>query len=169
MQCATHPNVETELACGKCGKPICPRCLVYAPVGTRCRECANLRKLPQYNISAGFLLRGAGAALVAGAVLGGLWGLLLPYQLGLLFGLGVGFGIGYSVGESVSLATNRKVGLPLQAIAVGGVILAFVVRDAVLLTQLRNFHVGLGDLLRNDTYGWIATIVAAVVAIGRLR
>jgi len=168
MQCATHPNVETELACGKCGKPICPRCLVYAPVGTRCRECANLRKLPQYNISAGYLLRAVGAALVSGAVLGAVWGFLLGFSGG-LFGLMAGLGVGYCVGEAVSVATNRKVGTPLQAIAVAGVILAFVLRDAILLSQLRNFNVNLGDLLRNDTYGWIATIVAAVVAIGRLR
>jgi hypothetical protein len=167
MQCATHPNVETELACGKCGKPICPRCLVHTPVGARCRECANVRRLPQYHISAGFLLRGAGAALAAGAVLGGLWGLLLPYQLGLFFGLGVGFGVGYGVGESVSLATNRKVGPPLQGIAVAGVIVALVLRDVIEAAQLRN--AGISDVLTNDSLGYIVTIVAAIVAIGRLR
>src|SRR3972149_2372442 len=106
MRCATHPKVETELACGKCGKPICPRCLVHTPVGARCRECANVRRLPQYNISAAYLLRGAGGAL------GALWAVLLPYQLALFFGLGVGLGVGYAVGEVVSLATNRKAGLP---------------------------------------------------------
>jgi len=168
MQCATHPNVETELACGKCGKPICPRCLVYTPVGTRCRECANLRKLPQYNISPGHLLRAVGAALVAGALLGAIWAFLLGFSVG-LFSLLAGLGVGYCVGEAVSVAANRKVGTPLQAIAVAGVILAFVLRDAVLLTQIRNFNVSLTDLLRHDTYGWIATIVAAVVAVGRLR
>ena len=167
MQCATHPNVETELACGKCGKPICPRCLVHTPVGARCRGCANVRRLPQYNISAAYLLRGAGAALVSGAVLGGLWGVLLPYQLGLFFGLGVGLGVGYAVGEAVSLATNRKVGLPLQAIAVVGVIVALVLREVIEAAQLR--HAGISDVLTNDNVGYIVAIIAAVVAIGRLR
>ena len=167
MQCATHPKVETELACGKCGKPICPRCLVYTPVGTRCRGCANVRRLPQYHISAAYLLRGAGAALVSGAVLGGLWGVLLPYQLGLFFGLGVGLGVGYAVGEAVSLATNRKVGLPLQAIAVGGVIVALVLREVIEAAQLPRY--GISDVLTNDSLGYIVTIIAAVVAIGRLR
>ena len=168
MQCATDPSVETELGCGKCGKPICPRCLVYTPVGTRCRECANLRKLPQYNISAGYLLRAVGAAVVSGAILGALWGFLLGLSGG-LFGLMAGLGVGYGIGEAVSVASNRKFGTLLQAIAVGGVVLAFVLRDAILLSQLRNFNVDLVDLLRNDTFGWIAAIVAAVVAAGRLR
>jgi hypothetical protein len=169
MQCATHPNVETELACGKCGKPICPRCLVYTPVGTRCRECANLRKLPQYNISAAHFVRAVVASAVVSAALGVVWGLIAPIGL---IGLIAGLGVGYGVGESVSLATNRKVGVPLQIIAVAGVVLAFVIRDAVFLAQfveLRRYNVNLGDLLSNDIYGWIAAFVAAFVAAGRLR
>ena len=44
-----------------------------------------------------------------------------------------GLAIGYVIGELVSLATNRKAGPPLQAAAVGGVVLAYVVRTALLL------------------------------------
>jgi hypothetical protein len=164
MQCATHPNVETELACGKCGKPICPRCLVHTPVGARCRECANLRKLPQYQISLGYLARATGASLVTGLILGGIWGLLVPFSF---FGLLAGLGVGYCVGEIVSISANRKFGPQLQAIAVAGVIVAFLVRDAVLASQIRNIDTA--DLLRADMYGWIAAIVGAVVAYGRLR
>jgi hypothetical protein len=167
MQCATHPNVETELACGKCGKPICPRCLVYTPVGTRCRECANIRRLPQYHISAVYLLRGAGAALGAGVALGGLWGILLPYQLGLFFGLMVGVGVGYCAGEAVSLAANRKSGPPLQALAVLGVVVAFLLREVIEASQLR--HAGISDVLTNDTVGYVVAIIAGFVAVGRLR
>ena len=43
------------------------------------------------------------------------------------------------------------------------------VRDAVLLSALREFNVEFTDLLRNDTFGWIAAAVAAFVAAGRLR
>ena len=35
MACATHPEVETGLSCGRCETLICPRCLVQTPVGTR--------------------------------------------------------------------------------------------------------------------------------------
>src|SRR3990172_507287 len=100
MHCATHPSVETELACGKCGKPICPRCLVHTPVGARCRQCANIRRLPMYYISLGALLRGLGAALATGVVLGGLWGLLLPFGTPFFYGLLLGLGLGYAIGEA---------------------------------------------------------------------
>jgi len=167
MQCATHPSVETELACGKCGKPICPRCLVHTPVGARCRECANLRKLPQFVISPAFLLRGGGAALGAGVALGGLWGVLIPFQAGFFFGFLVGLGLGYAVGEAVSVATNRKAGPPLQALAAAGVIVAYLVRSVVLAARLRGY--GFTDIVTDDLLGYIVVLLGIVVAMGRLR
>ena len=107
MQCARHPSVETELACGKCGTPICPRCLVHTPVGARCRECANVRRLPTYSISAQIMARAAAAAAAGGAVLGGLWAVLFPFGLGFYFGLFLGAGLGYAVGEVVCIAAYR--------------------------------------------------------------
>ncbi len=167
MQCATHPSVETELACGKCGKPICPRCLYYTPVGVRCRQCANLRRLPQYDVPIPFLLRAAGAALVAGVVLGGLWGLLIPFSVYFIFGLVLGLGLGYGVGEAVSLTANRKVGPVLQAVAAAGVVVAFLTRDAVLASSFRG--ISFGDIVTNDVFGLIVVVVGAVVAVSRVR
>src|SRR3972149_11571462 len=120
MQCAVHPSVETELACGRCGKPICPRCLHQTPVGARCRSCAGVRRLPTYHISTVYLLRGAGAALAVGVVLGVLWAIVLPFTTAFFFGLLVGLGLGYVAGEAVSLATNRKAGAPLPGPGAGG-------------------------------------------------
>ena len=167
MQCATHPDTETGLACGKCGKPICPRCLYHTPVGARCRECANIRRLPQYQISAPYLLRGAGAALAAGLILGGIWGLFLPFGGFLFFLLLVGLGLGYGVGEAVSVATNRKAGPPLQAIAAAGVVLAYLVRSAILASAFRG--IDLGDIVSNDLSGYIAVAIGVAMAIGRVR
>jgi len=162
MQCATHPNVETELACGRCGKPICPRCLVYTPVGVRCRDCAQVRRIPTYNVSLAYLLRGIGAAVAMGAAIGGVWALLLPqatraYGFYVLF---LALGIGYAIGESVSWATNRKRGPTLQGIAAAGVILAYFVHNLVA---------GLDIIPRDDIYGYVLTGIAIVIAIGRLR
>jgi hypothetical protein len=166
MRCATHPSVETELACGKCGKAICPRCLVHTPVGARCRGCANIRRLPTYNISAQFMLRGLAGAAVSGAVLGGLWA-IIPFGAGFYFGLFVGLGLGYAVGEVVSVAANRKAGPPLQVIAGCGVVIAYLVRDAVLASALRN--VSMRDLLTQDSFGYVVVILAIVVAASRVR
>jgi len=35
--CARHRNT-TQLTCARCGKPICPRCLVQTPVGFMCDD-----------------------------------------------------------------------------------------------------------------------------------
>ena len=167
MQCARHRSVETELACGKCGTPICPRCLVYTPVGARCRTCANVRRLPQYQISAPFLARGFGAAIASGVALGLVCGVVLPFGPFLLLGLLLGLGLGYGVGEAVSFATNRKAGPPLQAAAALGVLVAFLVRDAILASAIRGIE--LTDILTNDIFGWVVVILAVVVAMGRVR
>lgn len=167
MQCATHPSVETELRCGKCGKPICPRCLVHTPVGARCRECANLRRLPQFEVPPLFLVRGAAAGLGSGLVLGAVWGYLIPFGFGFFLGFLVGLGLGYAVGEAVSAATNRKVGPQLQAAAIAGVVVAYVVRSAIAVANSRTFE--WRDVFSNDIYGYVVVLLAVVVAMNRLR
>ncbi len=127
MKCATHPDVETNLRCGKCGKPICPRCMVQTLVGARCPQCVRLYKLPTYRVPAAYYLRAAGTALGAAIVTGLLWGLLgsiLPfYFLNLLLAAGVG----YAIGELVSLSVNRKRGRGLAAVAGAGVAASYLV------------------------------------------
>ena len=38
-RCYRHPNVETGVHCTRCGKPICPDCMIPAPVGHQCPGC----------------------------------------------------------------------------------------------------------------------------------
>ena len=73
MRCAIHPEVETNLSCGKCGQPICPKCMVQTPVGARCPNCAKLYKLPTYRVSTGYYLRAIGTALGMAIVCGLVW------------------------------------------------------------------------------------------------
>ena len=164
MQCATHPNVETDLGCSRCGKGICPRCLVYTPVGARCRECANVRRIPTYNVQPATFGRALAGGLVAGVFIGIAWGIFNPITY-FFFGVIVGLVVGYGVGEGVSIATNRKAGPPLQAVAIGGVAIAYLVRLGFL------FSVGnwVFDDLTVDLAGLIALGIAAVTAVGRLR
>ena len=117
MKCAEHPEVETNLSCGKCGKPICPKCLVQTPVGARCRECANLRRLPTYGITVPQYFRAVGVGLVLAIVLGIVWGILWRILPSVYLNLLIAAGAGYALGEVVSLSVNRKRGLGLQVIA----------------------------------------------------
>ena len=41
MVCYRHPNHETAVTCSTCGRPICTECMVFAPVGIKCPECAG--------------------------------------------------------------------------------------------------------------------------------
>ena len=38
-RCYRHPDVETGVHCTRCGKPICPDCMIPAPVGHQCPAC----------------------------------------------------------------------------------------------------------------------------------
>jgi hypothetical protein len=105
------------------------------------------------------LLRGAGAALAAGAGLGAAWGILLPGRIG-FFGLLLAALLGYLIAEAVGAATNRKSGTPLQIVAAGGAIVAYLIRNLVTGNAL---------LPTDDLFGYIAVIVAGAVAINRLR
>ena len=127
VQCATHPQVETNLRCGKCGKPICPKCLVQTPVGSRCPDCARLYKLPTYRVSARYYLRAAATALGMAIVCGVAWGVvggLLPF---FFFNLLLGPAVGYAIGEVVSLSVNRKRGKGLATMAGIGVVISYLV------------------------------------------
>lgn len=41
LYCDNHPDVETNLRCNRCEKPICTKCAVLTPTGYRCRECVR--------------------------------------------------------------------------------------------------------------------------------
>ncbi|SDU31127.1 rhomboid family intramembrane serine protease [Jiangella alkaliphila] len=37
--CYRHPDRETYIRCSRCNKPICPDCMIAAPVGYQCPQC----------------------------------------------------------------------------------------------------------------------------------
>ena len=130
LRCARHPEVETTLRCGKCGTPICPRCMVQTPVGARCLDCAKLYKLPTYRMSSAYYLRAAGAALGVAVIIGLIWGVIDRFLLSFFYGffsLILAAGVGYVIGEVVSLAVNRKRGAWLAVIGSMAMVIAYLV------------------------------------------
>ena len=163
LRCATHPQVETYLRCGRCGKPICPRCLIQTPVGARCRECANVSRLPTFNITPVFFARGMTAALVAGIVTGLIWAFIEgEIRFGFLFIIFAGIILGTVIAEAVSLSANRRRGLGLQVCAALGVVLSYLIFFTFQETPPFGGRVVDGSDL-------IMTGIAVLVAVSRLK
>lgn len=65
--CYRHPTVQTRVHCTRCGRPICPDCMIPAPVGYQCPECVE-RARREFRRAPGRPLRGVsvtGVLLVA--------------------------------------------------------------------------------------------------------
>jgi hypothetical protein len=125
MYCANHPNVETNLRCNKCGKPICARCAILTPTGYRCKECVRgqlkvFDTAVWYDYLLGFL---------TAAVLGFLASLLM----GLISGIAGLFGwliiiiasptAGMIISEGVRFVIRKHRSRPLFITVAAGVIL----------------------------------------------
>ena len=160
MRCARHPDIETDLRCGKCEQPICPKCAVQTPVGLRCPKCAALKKLPVFEISTIFYIRGIAAGLAAAAVLGAIWPFI---PLGGFFLFFIALIIGYLIGEAISLAVNRKRGPALQIVAGISVVVCYSVRSIIEASEHSFLHTFA------DVYGLIALILGIIVAVALLR
>ena len=161
MRCAAHPEVETNLRCGKCGKPICPRCLVQTLVGARCPDCARLYKLPTYRVSTQYYLRAVGTGLGIALVCGIVWG-VVEWVIPLFsFNLLLAPAVGYVIGELISLSVNRKRGTGLAVVAGIAVVISY------FITFL--FPGGLPAGLFSILYHLLALALGIFVAVMRLR
>ena len=127
MKCTYHSEVETNLGCGKCGKPICPKCMVQTPVGARCRDCAQLYKLPTYRISTRYYLRAVGTGLGMAIVCGFVWAAIDSFLPFFYLNLLLAAGTGYAIGEVISFSVNRKRGTGLAVIAGIAVVISYLV------------------------------------------
>ena len=150
------------MRCGRCDTPICPRCLVQTPVGARCRDCANVRTIPTLDVTPAFLARGIAASLLAGGVIGVIWGSVSGgrgFNVVGFFLIFIAMGIGWAVAASVSAATNHKRAQALQYIAAGGVIFAYLVHNLVAYNAL---------IIQNDVWGLLAAGFGAFWAYQRI-
>lgn len=162
-QCERH-RVETLLSCGRCGKPICPDCAVYGPVGARCRDCASLRSSHIYQVSAAKLAPAAAAGFLAGTV-GAVIMARLP--IGLLATFWIAFLFGTIAGESVLRACGRKRG-PAVEITAGLSVTAGYLLGA-MLSALWSGGPIIPMLIGNATPLLIGLAIMVGVAVSRVR
>lgn len=166
--CVNHPTVETLVTCGRCDRPICTRCMIFAPVGVRCRECAQLRRLPQYTLTPRTYAR-----VIAGAIA---LALGAGFLLSLIPGIGFlgGIVVGFLVGEGLRRVSGYKQGREMEIIAGVTVVLSVVagntfaiVRYAGLAQIGAALHVALSG--QSIGYSALGIIIGIFIAVQRLR
>lgn len=72
VTCYRHPDRETLVRCTRCGNPICPDCMLVAPVGHQCPSCVDAARDEFRRSGAGPVRVGARAAAPATRALLGL-------------------------------------------------------------------------------------------------
>lgn len=79
--CYRHPSVQTGVHCTRCGRPICPDCMVPAPVGFQCPECVRQARR-EFRRGAGRRIRSAGITMTKVLLVTILAGFLLELVAG---------------------------------------------------------------------------------------
>lgn len=162
--CVNHPRRETALHCGKCGVPICTRCTVQTPVGVRCRSCARLKRLPQFDVSPLLLLRSALVGLPVSIVA---W-FVASYVGYLQFVLAVLVGV--AVGEVMSRLARRRTSRALEVLTVVVVVAGLGVAQVVrALAELPLLVTALGQSPSFFIALLFPAVIASFVAVVKLR
>lgn len=125
IYCVRHSTTETNITCGKCGEAVCPRCLVHAPGGLRCPDCAQSKPIPTFDVTPIFIVRGLGAGIATALATGIIMSYIIKFFLGTplpfnIITLGAAALIavmGLIVSEGISRAVNRKRGRRLKLVA----------------------------------------------------
>jgi hypothetical protein len=128
--------------------------MVQTPVGARCPDCAQLKKLPTYRVSTPYYLRAAGAGLGVAIICGAIWaivGRIIPF---IYFNLLLAPAVGYAISEVISLSVNRKRGAGLTTVASLLVIVSYLL--SIFLPWGALFH--FFDLLTLALGIWVAVM-----------
>ncbi len=173
QRCLRHPNRETLVSCGRCGRPFCPECLVHTPAGQRCYECAGVRRRAMGTAATAALLKAFGVVVI-GSAIGSLAGLM-----GLLIGGATGQIAGQIVGPSVNRHTRRYLYPLCIALLLVGAVLGWAL--SVLFRMMTSGAGGIGaadlgfllvavpySLVRSFTF-WLFILILAAVGYQRVR
>ena len=137
--CLRHPEVASNLRCGRCGDLICPQCMVQSPVGARCPECSSIGQAPIFRATSVEMSRiivlavlgaigfGVGFALLVWV----LWNLPFNFKIGSVAVAMVIAAAGLPIGEFVRRAGKYKLDKRLRIVAALTVLAAWIVGQVV--------------------------------------
>lgn len=122
-------GVATNISCSRCGDPICPQCMVYTPVGNKCRDCSEIGgpeifKVAQADVVRGAVIGGIGSVaigVVAGALAWVLWSVDilegLPATIWWVVVVGLNIGGALATSRLLTLAVGAKYSNSLRVLA----------------------------------------------------
>ena len=169
--CLRHPNVPSNLRCGRCGDLICPQCMIQSPVGARCPDCAIIGQAPIFRANSRELtttiILSAVSALVFGTayalIVWLLWNLPFNFQIGnVVASLIVGLA-GVPVGEFVRKVGKYKLDNRLRYIA------AFTMFFAWLIGINIATLLGLPGGLFTNIIALVGLAIGVYIAMNRVR
>jgi hypothetical protein len=171
LHCYRHQDRETYVRCGRCDRPICPRCAMQGPVGFRCRTCGKPAYDPLTSFTPRQLALGTAVSVVAGTV-GGFIGLRLGF-----FAIFVGFFAGGLIADAVMRFTGFKRGPVMAVVLLGGIavgtVLGAFLDYGLLMAQSaggEGYEYPLVSYLANSSiWGLVYAGAAMMGAWGRLR
>ena len=137
--CLRHPEVASNLRCGRCSDLICPQCMVQSPVGARCPECSSIGQAPIFRATSVELTRIIALAVVGAVGFGVafallvwvLWNLPFNFKIGsVAVAMVIGFA-GMPIGEFVRRSGKYKLDKRLRIVAALTVLAAWIVGQVV--------------------------------------
>ncbi|HEY7477838.1 MAG TPA: rhomboid family intramembrane serine protease [Actinomycetota bacterium] len=134
--CYRHPKVQTGVHCTRCGRPICPDCMVPAPVGHQCPDCVREARQEFHRptrrvatgAATGFSITNAilvllGAVYLLEVISSGAAGIFAGPNGQQLIDLGANIGLGvFPNGEIVGVAAGQEWRLLTSMFLHGGLI-----------------------------------------------
>jgi MFS family permease len=169
--CASHPDRETLVHCNSCGRPVCPDCMVYSPVGVKCKQCAKQPRSALVTLKGRKLVLTIAAAIGAGTVIGFAYYFVLGLVGFFFLAFFAAAAMGYVVAEAVLRASRYYRGKETAWIAVGGTVWAFFFPLAA--SAVAGLGVGWNAVVLTfagrGIINWVVMLVACWIAYQRNR
>lgn len=140
--CYKHPNRETRIACTECGKYICTKCLIPAPVGQKCPDCVASKTTHLEKISIDQFIIAGVIGLTTSSILSYFW-----HYTGGIIALFLAYFYGVIVCKSIQKSIGIKIGFRIQTISASSVFLGMFYNPINLFLEFASSNYSLNILL----------------------
>ncbi len=131
--CEVHPDRETSLRCNKCGRLMCPDCVVPTPVGYRCKQCVRQHDDKFFNAGQNDYVIIAAVCGVLSAIA---TAIVQQISLPALFLIFIAIPLGGGIAELSLRLTKRRRGRQSANIAIASIIIGGIVGALINMTML---------------------------------